>query len=62
MTEGCWLEMVFPVVGMDGRAIEKSSEIVKETSLVKARGPDYGENGRPINKWGTTRPPSLVRV
>lgn len=60
--EEYWLEMLFPVVGGNRKAIEKWPEILKENSFVKVRGPDYRENGRPINKWGETRFPSLVRV
>lgn len=42
--------MLFPMIMVNGRAIEKSSEILKENSLVKAKVPDILQNGRPINK------------
>lgn len=29
MTEACWLEMLFPVIGAGGSTIEKPSEILK---------------------------------
>lgn len=47
---------------MNGRAGEKFSETLKENSLVKVRGADYRENGKPKNKWGKIRLPSLGRV
>lgn len=53
--EECWLEMLFPVIGVDGKAIEKSSEILKENSLVKAKGPDIVKNARPIKKMEKDR-------
>lgn len=51
--EEYWLEMLFPVVGMNRKATEKWPKILKENSFVKFRGLDYRENGRPINKCGS---------
>lgn len=56
--EEYWLEMLFPVVGMNRKATEKWTEILKENSFVKLRGLDYRENGRPINKcWSQDKTP-----